>query len=425
MAEMRKQLALVEKLRHERQKERWFLSAIHAYCDAVKLLNEDMCARPLLSPGMLGFRGFLATYTSSAAFTDLAGGTVQLEQQLAAITYAIQLKGMRVTVGKFDGEPELSAEVEETFARFRQGEVKDYSVRFQGFAEVNHVEGKILDFVAELHPEVFGRVRDFCERHRAYLDETIARFDREVQFYLAYLEYIEPLRHQGLAFCYPVVSSECKEIRVRDAFDLALARKLSGAEEAVVRNDVQLGGEERIIVVTGPNQGGKTTYARMFGQLHHLAALGLPAPGSEAQLFLPDRVFAHFEREEDLTTLRGKFEDELVRLHDILSRATSTSVLVMNESFTSTTLEDALFVGTRVLERIIERDIVCVCVTFVDELASLGPATVSMMSTVSPQDPAIRTFKVVRKPADGLAYALALAEKHGVSYARLRQRIGR
>ena len=122
----------------------------------------------------------------------------------------------------------------------------------------------------------------------------------------------------------------------------------------------------------------------MFGQLHHLAALGLPVPGSEARLLLADQVFTHFEREEDLSTLQSKLEEELGRLREILERATRNSVLIMNESFTSTTLQDAQFVGTQVLRQIIDRDIVCVCVTFVDELASLSDATVSMMSTVSP-----------------------------------------
>jgi DNA mismatch repair protein MutS len=82
-----------------------------------------------------------------------------------------------------------------------------------------------------------------------------------------------------------------------------------------------------------------------------------------------------------------------------------------------------VFLGTRVLEQIIEKDLLCVCVTFIDELAALGPVTVSMMSTVAPDNPAERTYQIVRKPADGLAYAVAIAEKYGLTYRTLRERI--
>jgi DNA mismatch repair protein MutS len=161
----------------------------------------------------------------------------------------------------------------------------------------------------------------------------------------------------------------------------------------------------------------------MFGQVHYLASLGLPVPGSDVRLFLPDRIFTHFEREESIETLRGKFEDELVRIREILEHVTSASVLIMNESFGSTTLRDALVVGAEVMRQIVELDVLCVFVTFVDELSRLGPTTVSMMSTVVPDDPAVRTYKVVRKRADGLAYAAAIAEKYGLTHDALRRRI--
>lgn len=76
------------------------------------------------------------------------------------------------------------------------------------------------------------------------------------------------------------------------------------------------------------------------------------------------------------------------------------------------------------VEKIIALGALCVWVTFVDKLASFGPQTVSMVSTVVPDNPASRTFKILRRPADGLAYAMAIAKKHGLTYPSITRRIG-
>jgi DNA mismatch repair protein MutS len=395
---------------------RRFLNAVEEYCKAVTFLEAGLGEVAVHSRGLLGLRGYLESYVSSAAFNELQAETRRLEDALDAVRYCILVKGDRITVGRYNDEVDYSEQVAQTFARFQQGAATDYRDVRPDWKEEDFAAVAVLHLVAKLYPDLFAALDSFCQQHANYLDPTVALVDREFHFYLAYLDYIRPLRQAGLTLSYPRMSAESKDERVLDTFDLALAAQLIDQGNQVVCNDITLTGPERILVISGPNNGGKTTLARAFGQLHYLAGLGCPVPGRDARLFLCDQIFTHFEREEDISTLVGKLQDELNRLRAALDRATPASVVILNEMFNSTTAQDAEFLSRKILERLSELDALGVCVTFLEELSTLNEKTVSMVSQVVPHDPATRTHKVIRTRADGRAYAHAIAEKYGLTY---------
>jgi hypothetical protein len=424
MRAVRANLGYADKISRRCHKHAVFLRAAAIYCDGIAALLRGLQSRAIQSAGLKHLQAYLVDYLGSAAFRQLAKETADLRESLSGISYGLLFRGDRVTVRKYADEPDYTVTILERFARFRKTDVEPpVPPKPKDDVSLNHIEEGILEFVGRLFPEQFHRLGDHVLRHADFIDEVVARFDNEIGFFIAYLEFIEPLKRAGLPFCHSGVSLSSKATEVVGSFDLALAAKLVPEKHAVICNDFHLTDPERLIVVSGPNQGGKTTFARMFGQLHFLAGLGCPVPGKSARLFLPDRIFTHFEREENIANLRGKLEDELVRLHRSCEAMTADSVIVLNEIFNSTSLDDQVFLSTRVLERILAMDAIGVCVTFIDALSRLSEKTVSMVSTVDPDDPARRTFGIVRRPADGLAYALSLARKHGVTYDQLRTRI--
>jgi DNA mismatch repair ATPase MutS len=422
MVVVRRYLGMAEKLDSHYHKLGWILESALDYCEAVNHLLHDLEQVELKSRGLLAFREYVTNHVHSQAFQTLQKEAQKVKGGLSGVKYSVIIQQGRFSVQKYEGETDYSVDVVRAFEKFKQGAANNYLSDLYKGSGMNHIEAKILEFVALLYPKPFAALDQFCANHSQFIDDTIRVFDREIQFYIAYLDFIADVKYKGLNFCYPQVGAS-REVYDYDGFDLALAHALTLTEKTVVCNDFCLKDPERIIVVSGPNQGGKTTFARTFGQLHYLASLGCPVPGREARLFLFDQIYAHFERQEDIRNLRGKLEDDVARIHDILVHATSDSILIMNEIFASTTLQDAVFLSKEIMTRIMELDTLCVWVTFIDELSSLSEKTISMVSTVMPENPATRTFKIVRQPADGLAYALSLAEKHRLTYRQIKERI--
>ena len=418
--EIKKNLSSNRWYENSRLSQGRLLECAENYCHEVERLLECLVNRKLASKGMVSFRDYLLSYSSREGYLGIRSEMIHLRKSLSGIHYCMNISNGTIRVRNFDGQPDLTSRILSNFARFqsKQGDSRTADRKDLFLAE--HVEAAVLNLVAVQNKDAFSELTRFSIRHLDFSDETLVRFSMEVQFFLSYFSFISPMKSAGLPFCFPQLCSSPDHFHCTNGFDIALASKIL---DKIVVNDFSLDYPERILVVTGPNQGGKTTYARAFGQIHWLASLGLCVPGNEAVLYVFDQILTHFGHQEKWETHNGRLRDDLTRLHDLLQKASPQTLVIINEIFASATYSDGLILGRHMMDTLISQKIPSLIVTFLDELSQYGESVVSMVSQVDSFDPCKRTFKIIRKRADGLAYALDLVRKHQLTQEQLERRI--
>jgi len=407
--------------RYHYQRERWWLDAGATYCRAVEGLTRSLAAADLRSCGLTAVCDALLRHVASDGFRSLVAQTAAVREGLGAVRYCLAIRGGSIRVTRFDDEADYSEAVERVFERFHQGETRPVEVEFSTSPDMNHVEAGSWTWWRSCSrlpsPRWTATARITSVSSTSRWPASTGRCSSTWPTWICWAAWRLPGCRSAIRRSPPPRRSRPRTPTTSRSPTSSSGR--AGRSSATTSTSTAPNGSSSS---RGPTKAARRR-ARTFGQLHHLGALGAPVPGRAAALFLPDRVFTHFEKAEELSDLHGKLQDDLVRIRDILDHATADSVVILNEIFTSTTLEDAAFLGRRIMERILGLDLLCVCVTFVDELATLGDTVVSMVSTVDEQDQARRTYKVVRRPAEGLAYALAVAERHGLTYERAKERL--
>ena len=266
----------------------------------------------------------------------------------------------------------------------------------------------------------------------------IAGLSGEIAFYLAAVRLMQHLQARGLPLCRPDIAPMDERVcDLQDAYNLNLALHLMVQDQdgAIVKNDARMDASGRILILTGPNQGGKTTYVQMVGLCQILAQLGLWAPAAQARLSPVDGVYTHYPIEESSAKATGRFGDEAQRLSEIFSGATRHSLILLNESLASTNAGESLYIAqdlVRILRRMGARAIFA---THLHELAADAadlnaqtPGDSLVISLVaSPSDAggdgAQRSYKIAPGKPMGRSYAREIAAKYGIGYEQLMSRL--
>lgn len=397
------------------QKKAWHVSAVHRYCTAVSGLQAALSEGSCKSEGLRRLAEYLDNYTSQKDFQKCREDAGAIRQALADFHVILEIEDNRIVItqGRRSGA---------YAGLLGYGEGAGELTPFLGAPGMSPLEEAIFEAFRKKNPDIFDRVEDFAERCPSCTDDTVLRLEQEIQYYLAFYCFEQKMKERGFLFCTPDKASN-PDMEARGLYDLALACANCTRGNPVVTNDFDYRQGERFFVVGGPNQGGKTTFARSMGQLIYFAGMGLDVPAERARVPHFTALLTHFSAEESLGSGKGKLKEELTRLAPMMKEEAGNAFVIINELFTTAAHYDGCIMGKRVLEHFIEKGCMGVYVTHLRELGEGIEGVAALTAMVDGSRERKRTYKISREHMEGVGYAEDIVKKYGLTYQELHRRL--
>lgn len=231
-------------------------------------------------------------------------------------------------------------------------------------ADRDEAGGRIL---ADLKDRGLDKVANSVAQATDNILAFIACLRTEVGFYVGCLALHDRLAAESLPTCRPQISADSQGmVSARGLYDPGLC--LSGVP-TVIGNDLDADDAD-LIVITGANQGGKSTFLRALGLAQLMAQAGLFVPAQDCRVAVRTAVFTHFKRQEDPSMTSGKLDEELHRMSEIADEVTPGAVILFNESFSSTNEREGSQIAREVIRALREAKVRIVFVTHQYDLSS-------------------------------------------------------
>lgn len=188
----------------------------------------------------------------------------------------------------------------------------------------------------------------------------------ELAFYLGCMNLYEQLGQMGEPATFPIPArSEERELSFEGLYDMCLALNL---QQKVIGNDLEAD-QKDLFIITGANQGGKSTFLRSIGLAQLMMQNGMFVPAISYRANLCEGLFTHFKREEDTTMKSGKLDEELSRMNTIAERLSEHAMVLFNESFAATNEREGSEIARQIVRALVERKVKVFFVTHLFDFA--------------------------------------------------------
>ncbi|NWB49840.1 MutS-related protein [Pseudomonas gingeri] len=230
----------------------------------------------------------------------------------------------------------------------------------------------------------------------------------ELAFYMGCLNLYEQLMQKSRPICFPVPTApDQRKHRFAGLYDVCLTLI---SRSPVTGNDGVADGKD-LVVITGANQGGKSTFLRSVGVCQLMMQSGMFVPAESYCANICDALFTHYKREEDSTMTSGKLDEELSRFSHQADLITSHSMLLFNESFAATNEREGSEIARQITRALIEKHVKTFFVTHLYDFAESIYAQRlknAMFLRAERCDDGRRTFKLIEAAPQPTAYGTDL-----------------
>lgn len=400
----------------EIQQAVWHIRETDCYCTSLQNLLTDLKKAVPSSRALTEFLKELEGYLSSPAFLSVVDKVKHFSELLNSYRIRITYTDEKIVVAEAKRSDNYESFLKNMFPEHQS----HISNPFFSSLDLCELEAEVLNRYMKKNKSFYLDSVAFMKEHPTIEDEIFFQFRDELPFYLSFVHFQNYMKKNGYEFCRPSVTTD-HSIYADNLYDLALACVNVTENKDVIRNDVLYKTGEKFYVVTGPNQGGKTTYARSLGQMIFFAKMGLNIPASSAKLPYFDSLLTHFNVEESLESGKGKLKEELTRLAPMMQEKADNAYIVINELFTTAANYDATIMGKKVISHFMNRNCMGIYVTHLNELAAPVDGIVSLRAMRDTSG--VRNFKIERSAPGDSANALDQVKKYGLTYEQLKERL--
>ena len=247
----------------------------------------------------------------------------------------------------------------------------------------------------------------------------------EIEFLVKGTNLMRTLKEKGLTLCKPEIVTDKNIFVANEIYNPCVALKV---DDEIITNDVEFKDDIMIFVLTGPNRGGKSVITCAIGLAQAMLQLGMFIPATSATISIADGIYTHFPTGADDTIDKGRLGEECARLRDIFEDVTHDSLVLLDESLSSTGSYEASYIAAEVLAGFSRIGCRCLFSTHLHELAAeidnINARTApdggtKIDSLVAGIEDGKRSFKIYRMKPDGKSYARDIADKYGLSYENI------